>query len=862
MAVITLGSPDFNPVPLSGATAPTPGAPVAVVSGAESTAMIGESDPIFTSWDRTTGIQIASSQIDADPADIVPTGLNSPSDGLDVAEGGGQSAYVVLNWNAIATSTFDYYQIRYKRSTSTYYSYMDCKTNNVTIFGLIPNSTYNFGICSVNKQGLASAFSSNINVSTNLDTTAPATVTGVTATAMIQGIVVQWNSNTEVDLASYNVYRNTTNNSGGASLVANVSTNYFVNNGLTAGQIQYYWVKAKDTSGNLSTAFSTVASATPTNVTTNDIVNSAVTSVKTNIAAINPVDGEINPNKVGTLQLDTNAITSGKILDGAITAAKTNIAAINAVSGEINANKVGTTQLDTNAVTESKILASAITNNKIATGAVLEGHIGVGAITTNKIAAGAITANEIAAGAVTASKITSYNFVVSEGTFTNNSPTAGKVAWTGVKVVYNGTEYTITNSNCETTDKYIYWVYQATTLSKSATLPTLGNNDFLVAINNSGTYTLVWNSTKIDGNRITSGTVTATQISAGSITATEIASGTITADKIHASGIDANKINTYNFQLISGTFTDHSPTSVQIAWSSCVVRYNGTSYNITNSNCDSGDVYIYWQPSLPTVFGHTSTLPVATNEYFLVATNGDINNTVGNTVYAWNNTTIDGNRITTGSISATHIAAGSITTNHMTAGSIDADRLVAGSITAGLLAADAIDVGNWNIDTDSIYSGTKLEGNGYTASAGSITINSNGSIHAPNFYIDEDGETSFKATAPVLDGVATKSIQIGDWNMDTTEYVTISTGGVSIASIRNVSVLIYGDTGGWTVGTSAFPLEYNDPSLGISGRYQLYDVGGVTPSINIIRTTSGFFDSAAFDATSYNRGWVTIQYEV
>jgi hypothetical protein len=55
----------------------------------------------------------------------------------------------------------------------------------------------------------------------------------------------------------------------------------------------------------------------------------------------------------------------------------------------------------------------------------------------------------------------------------------------------------------------------------------------------------------------------------------------------------------------------------------------------------------------------------------------------------------------------------------------------------GWIKATSGSIGGWTIDSDSIYTGTKQTGNGFTASG--ITIHSNSSIHAMNFYLNTDG---------------------------------------------------------------------------------------------------------------------------
>jgi fibronectin type 3 domain-containing protein len=89
----------------------------------------------------------------------------------------------------------------------------------------------------------------------------PAAPTGLTATAGLKSVSLDWNDNTEPDLASYNVKRSTT--AGGPySQVANVTVSSYTDNGLTAGTTYYYVVTAVDTGAHES-GISNEASATP-----------------------------------------------------------------------------------------------------------------------------------------------------------------------------------------------------------------------------------------------------------------------------------------------------------------------------------------------------------------------------------------------------------------------------------------------------------------------------------------------------------------------------------------------------------------------------------------------------------------------
>lgn len=74
-------------------------------------------------------------------------------------------------------------------------------------------------------------------------------------------------------------------------------------------------------------------------------------------------------------------------------------------------------------------------------------------------------------------------------TLTANSPGAGSIAWANLHVVLLGVDYTITDGN--TANKYAWFVKPgagtSATLQTGNTLPTLGPNDALIFVNNSGT---------------------------------------------------------------------------------------------------------------------------------------------------------------------------------------------------------------------------------------------------------------------------------------------------------------------------------------------------------------------------------------
>lgn len=72
---------------------------------------------------------------------------------------------------------------------------------------------------------------------------------------------ISWTSNPEADIKNYRVYRNTTNNSAGAALIASPVSNSYAATG-NATETQYYWVTAVD-QANHESAYSNMVSDVP-----------------------------------------------------------------------------------------------------------------------------------------------------------------------------------------------------------------------------------------------------------------------------------------------------------------------------------------------------------------------------------------------------------------------------------------------------------------------------------------------------------------------------------------------------------------------------------------------------------------------
>lgn len=100
----------------------------------------------------------------------------------------------------------------------------------------------------------------------------------------------------------------------------------------------------------------------------------------------------------------------------------------------------------------------------------------------------------------------------------------------------------------------------------------------------------------------------------------------------------------------------------------------------------------------------------------------------------------------------------------------------------------------------------------------------------------------------------TKVVDIGDWNMDAAATKVVAHGLSNFTKIRNVGCIIRSDDD-----TVYHDLSRMDTST------ETIDGGVVSitgSNITLVRVALGGFDNTGFDSTSYNRGWVTITYEI
>jgi hypothetical protein len=194
-----------------------------------------------------------------------------------------------ITWNASLSENVTAYEVQWKVSTDT--DYQSTVTGETSLIGngtFITGATYNVRVRSLTRNG---GFSDWVSTTADIpdDAIAPSAPSGLTATGGQGFITLDWTGNTEADLAGYEVYENSSNDSGTATQIAKVTADQFTRGGLNDSVTRYYWVKAYDFSGNAS-AFSSVASAS---------TNAAVAA------------GEDGQDAAGLYKYDISGTTSG-----------------------------------------------------------------------------------------------------------------------------------------------------------------------------------------------------------------------------------------------------------------------------------------------------------------------------------------------------------------------------------------------------------------------------------------------------------------------------------------------------------------------------------------------------------------------
>jgi hypothetical protein len=185
--------------------------------------------------------------------------------------------------------------------------------NTAALPGMRPGISYRSRIRAENTVGATSAWVVSSYVTAAGDTTAPAVPTGVTVSGIYQGARLVWVNPTDADLAFVEVYELTAAtpapNAGSAATARIYGTDY-VRQGLAAGAVRFYWVRAVDASGNKSAW----------------VGGTSATASAVDMAGLFPITStQIADGAISTPKLAANSITADKVGTNEIIATSANI---------------------------------------------------------------------------------------------------------------------------------------------------------------------------------------------------------------------------------------------------------------------------------------------------------------------------------------------------------------------------------------------------------------------------------------------------------------------------------------------------------------------------------------------------------
>lgn len=193
---------------------------------------------------------------------------------------GGTVPALLVEWDAAPNPFATATEVQWKRAADSAWSAVEIPApgTQTVLAPLLSGTSYDVRIRARSALRL-SDWTSTATQSASADTTAPNTPTSVAAAATAIGIAVTWTNPTAPDLVAVEVWENTSSSTSGRYFVGETSGQRYVRSGLGGGVTRYYWVRARDRSGNTS-AYSSSVSATTTQIATGDIAQYATYGFK------------------------------------------------------------------------------------------------------------------------------------------------------------------------------------------------------------------------------------------------------------------------------------------------------------------------------------------------------------------------------------------------------------------------------------------------------------------------------------------------------------------------------------------------------------------------------------------------------
>lgn len=461
-------------------------------------------------------------------------------------------------------------------------------------------------------------------------------------------------------------------------------------------------------------------------IDTTKLIDGIVTELKIANAAVTAA--KVAANAIQTVHIDQAAITEAELSDNAVIART--IAAGAIVAGKISANAVLADNLAANSVTAQKILAGSIQTAHMDVGSINADRLVLNSITAAQIqaltitgaliAADTITGNKIAVNTLTANNINSLaNFAKVMTISPSGYISSGQTAYNTGSGFWLGNVGGVTKFSLgDPAGNFLTWDGQVLTLNGSMTIQgTIPASQVtgLADIARTGNFEDLLtkpNVTYIDSNGVYTGTIVASQIFSGTIAAARIGASTIDTSKLTFTPVQStNVVASINASAeglrIAGskiqidgnvTFTaGYDPTGkVSVGGSAADINANTTTIN--GGKITTGTVTLGQLNFTPVQTGNVVASINASAEGIRIS---------GNKIQIDGNVTFAGGYDPTGKIS-TGGAAGDINTNVTT---INGGKITTGTVTLNHLSFTPVQSTNVVASINASSEGLKISGN-------------------------------------------------------------------------------------------------------------------------------------------------------
>lgn len=321
-----------------------------------------------------------------------------------------------------------------------------------------------------------------------------------------------------------------------------------------------------------------------------------------------------------------------------------------------------------------------------------------------------------------------------------------------------------------------------------------------------------------------------TTIDGGNIT-----TGTINSDRLNVSTI-VGKINSSTGQNKLTINADHIDVSGVLTVANNAANAASTAQSAANAAQSTADS----AASAASTAQSTADSKLNSSAFTPANIISKINDTT-------NTTTIDGGKITTGSITASQIKANTITANELASKTITADQIATGAITTDKIAANAITAAK--IDTTDLTV-KKLRADNATNNKNVTVVNGDG------ISVTQNGAIGFQANADGSGSAARGNIS---WTTNGTLSVNGAITATSLVIGEGVSVPYSKLSGTPTIPTKTSQLT-NDSSYATTS--QIPDISGKMDSSsftqgNIIKAINGNTNTTTIDGGKITTGSIT-----